>query len=193
MTSADTLPRRLDVSTLREWLSGDAPAQVLDVRTAAEFEVGHVPGSVNIPLLELPDREAVRVQFFDEEIETLAFFDPLTGELLADRDEVDIYPAKHFVTPEERVNAAEDWARNYKALSPLDGLNEVFEAVADPEQLSSYFTTGGASGRLVVADTACVGRSPISEAKSPVGTSVEARMSPRLSLTMNITPSTMLV
>jgi rhodanese-related sulfurtransferase len=54
MTSADTLPRRLDVSTLREWLSGDAPAQVLDVRTAAEFEVGHVPGSVNIPLSQLP-------------------------------------------------------------------------------------------------------------------------------------------
>ncbi len=54
MTIADTQPRRLDIKTLREWLADDAPAQVLDVRTAAEFEVGHVPGSVNIPLSQLP-------------------------------------------------------------------------------------------------------------------------------------------
>lgn len=54
MTITDTRPGPLDVSTLRDWLSGDSPAQVLDVRTAAEFEVGHIPGSVNIPLSQLP-------------------------------------------------------------------------------------------------------------------------------------------
>ena len=49
---------------------------------------------------------AVRVQFWDNEVERIVELDPLTGEILAERDRVDIYPAKHFVTTDERMAAA---------------------------------------------------------------------------------------
>ena len=49
---------------------------------------------------------AVRVQFFGDEIERISELDPLTGELLAQREEAAIYPAKHFVTSKERLDLA---------------------------------------------------------------------------------------
>ena len=49
---------------------------------------------------------AVRVQFFGEEIERIIELDPLTGEVLAELDQIDIFPGKHFVTPEEELNDA---------------------------------------------------------------------------------------
>src|SRR3990172_5779560 len=42
----------------------------------------------------------LRIGFFGDEVERIVEFDPLTGELLAERDEVSIYPAKHFITEE---------------------------------------------------------------------------------------------
>ena len=52
------------------------------------------------------DELAVRIEFWDDRVERIVELDPLTGELLAERDRVDIYPAKHFVTSEERLDAA---------------------------------------------------------------------------------------
>ena len=49
------------------------------------------------------DELAGRVQFWGDEIERITVLDPLTGEILGDRDEIDIYPAKHFVTSEQRL------------------------------------------------------------------------------------------
>jgi excinuclease ABC subunit B len=49
---------------------------------------------------------ALRVEFFGDEIERIVEVDPLTGELLVERLEVDIYPAKHFVTTEDKLRAA---------------------------------------------------------------------------------------
>jgi len=49
---------------------------------------------------------AVRVGFFGDEIERILEVDPLTGELLAERDSIDIYPAKHFVTSHDKMMAA---------------------------------------------------------------------------------------
>jgi excinuclease ABC subunit B len=54
------------------------------------------------------EREAVRVQFFDEEIETLAFFDPLTGEVLRKVPRLTVFPSTHYVTPRERLLRAVD-------------------------------------------------------------------------------------
>jgi len=54
------------------------------------------------------DELAVRVQFWGDEIERITVLDPLTGEILGDRDEIDIYPAKHFVTSEQRLLDALD-------------------------------------------------------------------------------------
>ncbi len=52
------------------------------------------------------DEFAVRIEFWDDRVERIVELDPLTGELLAERDRVDVYPAKHFVTSEERMGAA---------------------------------------------------------------------------------------
>ncbi len=49
------------------------------------------------------DELAVRIQFWGDEVERITVLDPLTGEILGDRDEIDIFPAKHFVTSEERL------------------------------------------------------------------------------------------
>ncbi|MCL4458920.1 MAG: excinuclease ABC subunit UvrB [Chloroflexi bacterium] len=49
---------------------------------------------------------AVRVEFWGDEIERIVEIDPLTGEILAERTQVVIYPAKHFVTPREKLLAA---------------------------------------------------------------------------------------
>src|SRR5438874_10585854 len=52
------------------------------------------------------DDLAVRVEFFGDEVERITELDPLTGEVLAERDRIDIYPARHFVTPREKLNEA---------------------------------------------------------------------------------------
>ena len=46
---------------------------------------------------------AVRIEFFGDIVERITELDPLTGEVLAERDRVDIYPARHFVTPREKL------------------------------------------------------------------------------------------
>ncbi|HTI13787.1 MAG TPA: excinuclease ABC subunit UvrB [Dictyobacter sp.] len=49
---------------------------------------------------------AVRVEFFGDEIERMTDIDPLTGEVLGKRQRLDIYPAKHWVTTQERLNSS---------------------------------------------------------------------------------------
>ena len=52
------------------------------------------------------DQTAVRLAMFGDEIEAITEFDPLTGEIIAEHDKVSIYPAKHFVTDEEKMEKA---------------------------------------------------------------------------------------
>ena len=52
--------------------------------------------------------QAVRVQLFDDEIEDLAWLDPLTGEIHQRVPRVTIYPKTHYVTPKERIHQAVD-------------------------------------------------------------------------------------
>jgi excinuclease ABC subunit B len=52
------------------------------------------------------DELAVRVDFWGDTVERIIELDPLTGEVLAEKDHVDIYPAKHFVTSQEKLDAA---------------------------------------------------------------------------------------
>lgn len=49
------------------------------------------------------DREAVRVELFDDEIEQLSYFDPLTGEVLRKVPRLTVYPKTHYVTPRETL------------------------------------------------------------------------------------------
>ena len=56
-------------------------------------------------------REAVRVELFDETIESIALFDPLTGEIQRKVPRYTIYPGSHYVTPKERLIGAIDYIR----------------------------------------------------------------------------------
>ncbi|QPQ32373.1 excinuclease ABC subunit UvrB [Lysinibacillus sp. JNUCC 51] len=49
------------------------------------------------------DEHCIRVEFFGDEIDRIREVDALTGEILADRDHVAIFPASHFVTREEKM------------------------------------------------------------------------------------------
>lgn len=48
----------------------------------------------------------IRVEFFGDEIDAIRFVDPVTGATLQSLEAVNIYPARHFVTPEERLQEA---------------------------------------------------------------------------------------
>ena len=52
------------------------------------------------------DLEAIRVELFDDEIENIASFDPLTGEVLRKLPRYTLYPKSHYVTPRENLLAA---------------------------------------------------------------------------------------
>ena len=48
----------------------------------------------------------VRIELFGDEVEAIRYVDPTTGEILKSLEEINIYPAKHFVTPKERLEEA---------------------------------------------------------------------------------------
>ena len=76
------------------------------------------------------DKEAIRVELFDNEIENLSFFDPLTGEVLRRVPRLTIYPKTHYVTPREvLVEAVEHIKVELKArLAQLREQNKLVEA-----------------------------------------------------------------
>jgi excinuclease ABC subunit B len=52
------------------------------------------------------ERDAIRVELFDDEVEQISFFDPLTGEVFQRVSRTTIYPKTHYVTPREQLLAA---------------------------------------------------------------------------------------
>ena len=54
------------------------------------------------------ERDAVRIELFDDEIESLSYFDPLTGEVVRRVPRLTIFPKTHYVTPRETLLAAVD-------------------------------------------------------------------------------------
>ena len=76
-------------------------------RTGAEFKRGsfRVRGDTVDVYLSGAD-EAVRIEFFGDEIDALSLIDPVTGAHIEDLDEISIYPANNFVTTKERSAAA---------------------------------------------------------------------------------------
>ncbi len=59
-----------------------------------------------IELVPSYEEEVVRVELFGDEIDRIRVIDPVTGELLRDIEQVTVFPAKHFVTPEEELERA---------------------------------------------------------------------------------------
>ncbi len=48
----------------------------------------------------------IRIEFFGDEIDAIRYVDPVTGEILQSLEGLNVYPARHFVTPEERLEQA---------------------------------------------------------------------------------------
>jgi excinuclease ABC subunit B len=76
-------------------------------RNDVSFERGkfRVRGDV-VELWPAYEEVGFRIELFGDEVETLAVIDPLTGSVLEKKEDMYVYPAKHFVLPEERIKGA---------------------------------------------------------------------------------------
>jgi len=76
------------------------------------------------------DGEAVRVELFDDEIDSLAWFDPLTGEVLRRVPRLTVYPKTHYATPREVIHGAMEHIKVElkQRLEELNGNNKLVEA-----------------------------------------------------------------
>ena len=76
-------------------------------RNDTAFERGRfrVRGDV-VEVWPAAEEFGLRIELFGDEIDALAIINPLTGDTIQAKDELYIYPAKHFVTPEERIKSA---------------------------------------------------------------------------------------
>lgn len=72
----------------------------------------------------------IRVEFFGDEIEAIRYTDPITGEVLQSLDCLNIYPARHFVTPENRLETAcDDIEQELKQqITALESQSKLLEA-----------------------------------------------------------------
>jgi len=80
-------------------------AELQYTRTAMSLERGQfrVHGDVIDIFPADSEKEAIRIELFDEVIENIARFDPLTGEILQKLPRTTIFPKTHYVTPRERI------------------------------------------------------------------------------------------
>ena len=83
--------------------------------TRNEFELRRATYRVRGDVIDIfpaeSDKDAIRVELFDDEIEQLSYFDPLTGEVLRRIPRVTIFPKSHYVTPREVTLKALDKIR----------------------------------------------------------------------------------
>jgi excinuclease ABC subunit B len=72
----------------------------------------------------------VRIELFGDEVEAIRYVDPTTGEILQSLEAVNIYPAKHFVTPKDRLEAAIAAIRAelHQRLDQLNSVGKLLEA-----------------------------------------------------------------
>ncbi len=77
--------------------------------TRNDLDMGRSKFRVKGDVLEIGpayEDRVVRVEFFGDEIDAIRYIDPVTGQVLQSVDALRIYPARHFVTPEERLEVA---------------------------------------------------------------------------------------
>ena len=76
------------------------------------------------------EKDAIRVQLFDDEIEKIVTFDPLTGAILHDLPRVTVFPKTHYVTPRERLLEAVEQIKEELALrlEEFKSQNKLLEA-----------------------------------------------------------------
>ncbi|MDD5578614.1 MAG: excinuclease ABC subunit UvrB [Methylobacter sp.] len=76
------------------------------------------------------DKEALRIELFDDEVERLSLFDPLTGEIVNRVARYTVYPKNHYVTPREQLLSAVDAIKIElkERLKQLHSMNKLVEA-----------------------------------------------------------------
>ncbi len=76
------------------------------------------------------EREAVRIELFDTEVEKISLFDPLTGEVSRDVKRITIYPKTHYATPREVILASIDEIKEElkERLAELNAADKLVEA-----------------------------------------------------------------
>lgn len=98
-----------------------------------DLEVGRGKFRVKGDVLEIGpayEDRLIRIEFFGDEIDAIRYIDPLTGETLQSLDALNVYPARHFVTPEDRLEeACEAIAEELKTrIAELESENKLLEA-----------------------------------------------------------------
>ncbi len=100
-------------------------------RNDIDFSRGkfRVRGDV-IELCPSNSEQAVRIELFGDTIERLTVFDPLTGDANSNRDLITLFPAKHFVTPYDKIQHAVETIRQEleERLQWFEGQNKLLEA-----------------------------------------------------------------
>ncbi len=98
-----------------------------------DLEIGRGRFRVKGDVLEIGpayEDRLVRIELFGDEVEAIRYVDPTTGEIMQSLEAINIYPAKHFVTPKDRLSAAVQAIRDElrERLDVLNGEGRVLEA-----------------------------------------------------------------
>jgi excinuclease ABC subunit B len=101
--------------------------------TRNDIEMGRGKFRVRGDVLEIGpayEDRIIRIEFFGDEIDAIRFVDPVTGEIMQNLQSLNIYPARHFVTPEETLELAiADIRQELNTQKEhLEGLGKLLEA-----------------------------------------------------------------
>ncbi len=101
--------------------------------TRNDIEMGRGRFRVKGDVLEVGpayEDRIIRIEFFGDEIDAIRYVDPTTGEILQSLDALSLYPARHFVTPEDEIErACDDIAAELKdRLGALEAEGKLLEA-----------------------------------------------------------------
>ncbi len=113
---------------------GEVLKQLVAVQyTRNDIEMGRGKFRVRGDVLEIGpayEDRIVRIEFFGDEIDAIRYVDPVTGAIMQTISSLNIYPARHFVTPEETLEQAIADIRNElnEQKLTLEGLGKLLEA-----------------------------------------------------------------
>ena len=98
-----------------------------------DLDVGRGKFRVKGDVLEIGpayEDRIIRIEFFGDEIDAIRYIDPITGETLQSMQALNVYPARHFVTPDDRLDeACDEIEQELKArLEELEKANKLLEA-----------------------------------------------------------------
>ncbi len=102
--------------------------------TRNDMELGRATYRVRGDVIDIhpaeSERDAIRIELYDDEIERLSYFDPLTGRVIREVPRLTVFPKSHYVTPQETLSNAIDQIRGELAerLESLRDENRLVEA-----------------------------------------------------------------